>query len=346
MSSARESPKPVPVEERLFSLVLALLATQTGLTKNEILSTVQGYRQQYSSGGGNASLERQFERDKDNIRELGVPLETIEQPGEPGNNQSMRYRIPKGAYELPTDVRFTPAELSLLSLAATVWREGSLSGQSQRAMTKLRSLGIEPDEPIIGYAPRLRTREASFEPLDAALERRSVATFPYLKPGEARPRVRTVAPLALVQHEGRWHLYATDRTVDEPRTFLLSRIVGPVKPTGESFPADARDHAADAIDGLRRVSSSQRALVRVRPGTDAAARLGNRYGVSDTERTELTIPYLDHHILADELAGFGPEVVVLDPPALVEAVASRLELVVARHRSTDDAPHPEETARG
>ena len=258
----------------------------------------------------------------------------------------MRYRIPKGAYELPTDVRFTPAELSLLSLAATVWREGSLSGQSQRAMTKLRSLGIEPDEPIIGYAPRLRTREASFEPLDAALERRSVVAFPYLKPGEARPRVRTVAPLALVQHEGRWHLYATDRTVDEPRTFLLSRIVGPVKPTGESFPADDRDHAADAIDGLRRVSSSQRALVRVRPGTDAAARLGNRYGVSDTERTELTIPYLDHHILADELAGFGPEVVVLDPPALVEAVASRLELVVARHRSTDDAPHPEETARG
>jgi len=86
VSSARESPKPVPVEERLFSLVLALLATQTGLTKNEILSTVQGYRQQYSSGGGNASLERQFERDKDNIRELGVPLETIEQPGEPGNN--------------------------------------------------------------------------------------------------------------------------------------------------------------------------------------------------------------------------------------------------------------------
>ena len=61
----------VPVEERLFSLVLALLATETGLTKNEILSTVQGYRQRYKSGGDNANLERQFERDKDDIRELG-----------------------------------------------------------------------------------------------------------------------------------------------------------------------------------------------------------------------------------------------------------------------------------
>lgn len=326
--------------------MLALLATQTGLTKNEILSTVQGYRQQFSRDGANASLERQFERDKDNIRELGVPLETIEQPGEPGNNQSMRYRIPKGAYELPADVRFTPAELSLLSLAATVWREGSLSGQSQRAMTKLRSLGIDPDEPIIGYAPRLRTRETSFEPLDAALERRAVVSFPYLKPGEQRPRVRTVAPLALVQHEGRWHLYATDRTVDEPRTFLLSRIVGQVKPTGAIFAAEDRDNAAEAIEGLRRVSASQRALVRVQPGSDAAARLGNRYHVGTADPAELTIPYLDLNILADELAGFGPEVLVLDPPTLIDAVSTRLALVVARHRDLDDQASEPEAPRG
>ncbi|MFZ4895207.1 helix-turn-helix transcriptional regulator [Plantibacter sp. Mn2098] len=336
MPHTRDAPKPVPVEERLFSLVLALLATQSGLTKNEILSTVQGYRQQYSDGGNNASLERQFERDKDNIRELGVPLETIEQPGEPGNNQSMRYRIPKGEYELPSDVRFTAAELSLLSLAATVWREGSLSGQSQRAMTKLRSLGIEPDEPIIGYAPRLRTREGSFEPLDAALERRAVVTFPYLKPGERAPRIRTAAPLALVQHEGRWHLFARDVDVDDTRTFLLSRIVGDVKQTGEISEPGERDYAADAIRGLRAVSASQHATVEVRPGTDAAARLGNRYqGTSTGSADVLTIPYLDLNILADELAGFGPEVFVLDPPALVEAVVARLNDVVDAHREED-----------
>ena len=96
------SPAPrIPVEERLFSLVLALLATDAGLTKNEILSTVQGYRQKYSHSGDNANLERQFERDKDDIRDLGVPLETIESPGQAGNNQNLRYRIPRGTYELP-----------------------------------------------------------------------------------------------------------------------------------------------------------------------------------------------------------------------------------------------------
>ena len=151
MAASSAGPR-VPVAERLFSLVLALLATETGLTKNEILSTVQGYRQRYRAGGDNANLERQFERDKDDIRELGVPLETVDSPGDAGNNQTLRYRIPRGAYELPHDITFTSDETTLLNLAAMVWREGSLSGESRRALLKLRSLGVTADEPVLGYA--------------------------------------------------------------------------------------------------------------------------------------------------------------------------------------------------
>src|SRR5215207_656480 len=228
----------IAVEDRLFSLVLALLATETGLLKAEILSTVRGYAERYDSAGSNANLERQFERDKDDIRELGIPLETVESPDRPGDNQSLRYRIPKGEYDLPVDVRFTPDELALLGLAAEVWREASLSADSQRALTKLRSLGIEPREPVIGYAPRLRVRDTAFEPLRQALDRRQTVRFRYFKPGEAGPRLRTVDPLAVVLHEGRWHLHAFDRDAAGPRTFLLSRIIGAVEPVpGMTFEA-------------------------------------------------------------------------------------------------------------
>jgi proteasome accessory factor B len=110
----------VPVEERLCSLVLALLATEAGLTKNEILSSVQGYRQRYVSSGDNSSLERQFERDKDDIRELGVPLETVESPGDAGNNQTLRYRIPKGSYDFPPTSFFR-----LRRSPCSVWRRQS-----------------------------------------------------------------------------------------------------------------------------------------------------------------------------------------------------------------------------
>jgi proteasome accessory factor B len=321
----------VAVEERLFSLVLALLATEQGLTKSEILSTVQGYRQRYSGSGGNASLERQFERDKDDIRELGIPLETVEPPGDPGNNQLTRYRIPKGEYDLPKELTFSPAEIAMLSLAATVWRQGSLSAESRRAILKLRSLGIESDEPVIGYAPRVRIRESSFEPLRQALEQHNVVEFPYLKPGKSTAKTRTVAPLALVQHHGRWHLSAHDLTIDEGRTFLLSRIVGPVKPLQRTWtPPEPGGHAERSLQALDALWESQRAVITVEPGTDAATRLVKR--ASAAEAGTLELHYTDVDVLADELAAYGPEVLVESPQRLIDAVLSRHVKTVRAHR--------------
>jgi proteasome accessory factor B len=333
--SASASTERVPVEERLFSLVLALLATENGLTKTEILSTVQGYRQRYVQGGENGSLERQFERDKDDIRELGVPLETVEMPGEAGNNQLLRYRIPKGSYDLPADVTFSAEEITLLGLAGTVWREGSLSAESRRAIMKLHSLGVETDEPILGYAPRLRVRDAAFDPLSVALERRVIVTFPYLKPGESDARVRTVAPLALVQHLGRWHVHALDQNAGARRTFLLSRIVGDVRQTGRTFEVDGEDFAATALGELEAIWRANVAEIEIAPGTDAAVRLRSRYGAPGTDEAGapfvLTVNYSDLNILADELAGYGPEVLVRSPAALRDAVLSRLEAARSAH---------------
>lgn len=341
MPRSSSSPSRIPVEERLFSLVLALLATENGLTKSEILSTVQGYRQRYEVHGDNSSLERQFERDKDDIRELGVPLETVESPEAAGNNQLLRYRIPKGAYDLPQDVVFSPEEITLLGLAATVWREGSLSGESRRALMKLRSLGVEADDPVVGYAPRLRARESAFDPLSQALERHAIVQFPYLKPGESASRIRTVAPLALVQHQGRWHLQGIDQDAAGSRTFLLSRMVGPVKVTNRTFRPEGSDFADRALDDLERIWTANVAEIEVTAGTDAATRLGKRYGdavpsTRDGEAFRLTVNFSDINILADQLAAFGPEVLVVSPPELRDKVLERLLTVARAHEDPQE----------
>jgi proteasome accessory factor B len=341
MPPTPQKPTQVTVEERLFSLVLALLATETGLTKADILSTVQGYRHRYRLGGDNASLERQFERDKDDIRELGIPLETIEPPDEPGSNHSLRYRIPKGLYDLPPDVAFTPDELMLLKLAAAVWREGSLSGESRRALTKLNSLGIESSDPVLGYAPRLRAREASFEPLSKAMDRGQVVAFLYLKPGETTPRRRTVAPQAVVLHEGRWHLFATDQDAAAPRTFLLSRIVGPVVTVpGETFRHENAGQGQQALDELDSLWNSNLAQIDVVPGSDAAVRLSKRHSDGPPSGTTVTLHYTDLNILADELAGYGPEAFVRAPLELRQAVRVRLVGVAAAHTDPDTGTVP------
>lgn len=330
----------IAVEERLFSLVLALLASHTGLTRREILETVQGYRQQFNRSGGNASLERQFERDKDDIRDLGVPLEVIDDPADSGNNQAMRYRISKGAYDLPAHITFSAEEVTLLSLAAMVWREGSLSADSRRAITKLRSLGIESNEPVLGYAPRLRVRETAFDPLNQALERHQIVTFNYLKSGEAEPSTRTVAPLALVQHDGRWHMNGLDSVSDQVRTFLLSRIVGPVRSTGRTHEDRGDGHAHRVLTELDELWASHLAEVEVVPGTDAEMRLSKRAADKNGHDKRLRIHFSDEDVLADELTSYGPEVLVISPARLRQGVRERLSRLCTTHTDAPDSAPP------
>jgi proteasome accessory factor B len=328
-------PRIVPPEERQFALVLALLATEQGLTKEQILSTVDGYHQKYVPNGDNANLERQFERDKDALRELGVPLETVDAPGQPGNNQLQSYRVSKGDYELPGDIAFTPTELSLLQLAGTVWREGSLSGDMRRAMIKLRAAGVEPDGPMLGYAPRLKQLEPAFGPLTQAIERREAVSFPYLRPGRTVARTHTIKPLALFQFRGRWLFMGLDYA-DHKLTFLLSRIVGEVTYTRERFEPPPGDHSAEALRELEHLWQRNTATVAVEPGSDAAIRLARRYGGTADGRL-LVVHYSDLSLLADELAGYGPEVTVLEPDHLKQAVVSRLEATEWAHRDADAA---------
>jgi len=318
--------------ERQFSLVLALVVTSAGLRKSEILSTVHGYQQRYRDGDRNAitALDRLFERDKRDLKDLGVPIETVDDPGDPGNNQLARYRIPKTAYELPADVSFTAGELALIGLAAEVWREGSLSADSRRALTKLRGLGIAASDPVVGYLPLVRSTEPALDPLRSALQDRRVVAFDYLKPTDATPRRRIVSPLDLLLHHGRWLLLAAEADGTR-KTFLVRRIVGDVRTTADTAISPEPDEIRRAVAELGRIFAANAVRVIVAPGSDAALRLRNRAGTTELGSGLLELHDTDLALLADELVALHPEVTVLDPPALIDLVVARLSDVAATH---------------
>ncbi|PZU48398.1 MAG: WYL domain-containing protein [Microbacterium sp.] len=323
-------------EERLVNLVVALMATEQGLTKDTILSSVSGYREQSSGGASKDALEKMFERDKQTLRSLGIQVETIGDYADPDDLREARYRIPTAEYELPADINFTPAELAVLNLAGAVWSESSMSADARRGLRKIRALGIDVDEPIIGYAPRISLREPSFAPLQRAIEQGRVVRFSYLKAGEDAARQRTFRPLALVEYEARWHVYGFDLGQDDTRTFLLSRIASDVEITTTSFDLAERDHAGErALAGLAALAARQQALLEVAPGTEAALRLSRR---ATPAEQGIHVPYVDVHIFADELASYGPEVRVVEPESLRDQVIARLERVLALHSDqTEDA---------
>lgn len=123
--------------ERLINLTIALLATKRFITKSELFETVEGYE------GSAESKERMFERDKDDLRSLGIEIEVGS--FDPLFNDEAGYRIKQEKYQLDLG-EVTALEISLLSLAATAWQGASLDDAAQRALVKLHSLGIAVDD--------------------------------------------------------------------------------------------------------------------------------------------------------------------------------------------------------
>lgn len=325
-----KAPASVNPEDRLFHLILALMATRSGLTKEHILSTVRGYREDTESGMARESLERRFERDKDALRELGIPLEATIPPEDDGNNKNTLYRIPKGAYDLPEGIEFTGRDIALLNLAATLWREGTLSKEAHIATRKLQSFGVSIDEPLLGFAPLISTRDPALTSLRDALEQGVQVEFHYLKPGEAAATRRQVSPLALVNHEGRWHLYSHETSSDQRKTFLLQRIVSSVTALPEAALAASETVSSDALRDLEALYHEQVATLTVAPDSDAWSALSQRPGTLSTGAT-LQVHYTDAEIFAGELTSYGNDVTVMEPADLRERVIGHLRTLVSDH---------------
>lgn len=350
-TASTRSEKPqrstVPSEQRLFSLVLALVVSPFGATKRELLSSVYGYADRYQHGETSVALEKQFERDKDQLRSLGIQIEAFDDPQEAGNNHLTRYRISKDRLQFPADLRFSERELMLLRLAALAWSEGSLSAESRRAAMKLEALGAGLDVQHLGIAPRLGTAEAAAAPLQQAIDAGRAVRFAYRLPDRDEPLARHVAPLRLHRAEGRWHLVSWDLDRDAARTFLLARIEGRVQQLNEPFDPELRTRADSAVADLERLRHERRAVLRVRKGSIAEARLSSRAGIdasrasvrcAASDHVEIEVGVLDPHVFASELIGYGADVSVCEPESLRELVVAGLRRIAAVHAGVGE-PH-------
>lgn len=317
-------------EDRLFHLILALMATHNGLNKEQILTTVRGYREDTEAGMSRESIERRFERDKDALRDLGIPLEAVIPPEDDGNNKNTLYRIPKGEYDIPADIEFGPKDIALLNMAAAVWREGSLSHDAHNARLKIASYGVVVNEPLLGFAPIVSTREPALAPLRDAIERGVTVTFDYLKPGETKATTRVVSPWALVNHEGRWHLYAKEATSSRAKTFLLRRIVSSAVSSTAVAEPSPQNAGSVALNELQSLAAQQVATLAVTPGSDAYTALLARHASHGADDT-LLVHYTDSDIFAEEIAAFGKDVRVLEPSELVTRVVAHLKALVKTH---------------
>jgi predicted DNA-binding transcriptional regulator YafY len=196
--------------ERLTNLVATLLDTRRPLPLEELVELVPGYPPD------KASYRRQFERDKDTLRGVGIPVET--EPLDPLGPE-VGYRIRPDEYYLP-DLPLSPEEQAALHVAVTavrleggagpeaLWKLGGLEGE---AATALAALPNVPELPAL---------------FDAYRERAPV-TFSY------RGDRRRLDPWGIVFRRGHWYVVGHDHDRDDQRAFRIDRIDGEVE-TGEA----------------------------------------------------------------------------------------------------------------
>ncbi len=323
---------PAAKTERLLNLVLVLLYTRRPLPKSKIRELVP----QYGSAASTEAFDRMFERDKDELRELGVPLVTEEIDAlwddEPG------YRIHERDYALP-DIAFEADELAVLGLASRTWAQASLAGPAAQALRKLRASGVERDGgSLIGIEPRLRTVEPAFDAVKDAVLRRVPVRFAYRRPEVEHASLRRVQPWTLASWHGRWYLNGHDLDRDAPRVFRLSRIEGPVTPDGRpgSYSVPETHRAHEMIQGSAAGSAHGTAVLRVREGSGQALRRRGEVtaGAAPEGWTSLRVDYGEVEAMADDVCGYGPDAVVVSPDELAEAVVRRLSGALAGHEAS------------
>lgn len=314
--------------ERLLNLLIMLLVQRHYVPKSRIRAIL------YPDAGDEA-FDRMFDRDKDELRSLGVPIEVGQL--DPLFDDEPGYRIRPDRFALPP-VSLEPDEAAVVGLATRVWEHAKLAEATSEAVRKLTAQGLEVDLGALEIAePRLSADEPVFDVFWEAVQARQAVVFDYRRSGETQPRRRHLQPWGVARHAGRWYVVGHDVDRGEERVFRLSRVVGEARAVGDPgvYEVPAGTDVREVARRLAPPPDRVRISLLVRPGAGHSLRAG-----ADHVETGVTGPDGDpdwHRVvltrspfgMADEVLAHGADVVVEEPADLRERVVARLRAALA-----------------
>ena len=306
--------------ERLVNLTIALLATKRYLTKNEIFRNIEGYE------GSAEAKERMFERDKDDLRKLGIQIEVGGL--DPLFDDEAGYRIRPESYSLALR-DLTPTQVTLLSLAAQAWQDAAFTDLSQQALRKLTSIGLDTDSsqlPVM--APKLVGADEKLRSALDALTSLTTIEVDYLNVHGLAQR-RRLQVYGVQARQSHWYLIGQDVEKAAIRNFRVDRIQGSVTSIGKSqsyeIPANFE------ITELEPAIQTPMAVLQVRPGSGYQLRRMAATVETADDWDLLEVPIFDLEFFTNLVLWHGEDVIVSSPVQLRENVITALEKLVSIH---------------
>ncbi len=309
--------------ERLLNLTAALLDTARPLSAAELRARMAGaYSEDLTA------FRRMFERDKADLRAIGMPIEvtTLHRLDPPVDG----YRIPASAYA-GRDVRFDPDELAALHLATNLVR---LEGGAGAGLARLGGAGgegaIESAEQVVEAVSAVEAvhelpfHEALSKLVEAAIGRRAVQ-FAY------RGAERQAEPWRLSFHRGHWYLVGWDCGQSAERLFRVDRIDGPVAVLGPAVHPVGEGPDPRTIRPWE-FGAGEPVEVRVLVDADQASWACHRAGVDGERQPDgsvvLTLQVRDTAALRTFVLDFLDHAEVLEPEWLRSEMIGWLEALV------------------
>ena len=296
--------------ERLINLTLALLATKRYLSKAEILRNIPGYE------GSPETKERMFERDKDDLRSLGIQIDVNN--FDPLFEDEQGYLIKSDSFQFAEN-EFTKEELLLLTMAANLWHDSAVEIDSQNALLKIQSLS-GPVENDMTTTPTLRITEdwQLLVSIFTAVQNKQILEFSY------RGKKRQVNPYGLYSSNGFWYLIAFE--INVIKSFKLVRIEGEVDLIGEKDAFEKPDNF-NVGNFLKEESNSVSLVSKLQVRKGAALSLRNKFTVKDldSEWDLMDIPYTNEQELLEMVLWHGTDLKLIEPAALRQLLVANLE---------------------
>ena len=300
--------------ERLINLTLGLLSSKRYLTKNEIFKNVAGYN------GSAETMERMFERDKDELRGLGIEIEVGQL--DPLFEDEQGYLIRSANIQIqPND--FSKEEILLMMMAGNLWRESALANLSENALIKVSSLdgGIGFNSIALPLINDEDFNFVLFEKIVEAMLNSKYISFTY------KDKMRSVAPMGLKNVHGFWYLIGQEGA-EEIKIYKLIRMQSDIKSdvSHKQFlrPAnfDLNTYLQSNLKG-----SVRTAILKIRE--DRVNALRNRGEVTKVGDgwDLLQVPFEDLAEFSSEILWYGDDVYVQAPEDLKAEVISKLKLV-------------------
>jgi len=307
--------------ERLVNLVIALLATKRNVTKSEIFRTIEGYE------GSNESMERMFERDKDELRSLGIEIEVSGL--DPLFDDEVGYRIRPEIFSFDSE-GFSPVQIAYMSLAAQLWKDASLSEVSQKAVRKLAGFASSMDiDNIPAVAPLALSAPIFLDEIVSCISERKPIEFAYLD-HELNSNLRNVHVYSYFSLNGFWYFSGFDTEKKDVRTFRCDRIQGELKVSKKSNSYQIPENFKTDMS-FNDLNPDKKAILRIRKGRGAQIKMLASSSIDDGDFDTVHINYSSQIPLVELILWHLDDVEVIEPMILRNEIVKSLENLVDFH---------------